>query len=294
MNKILHEYTIIDDIKPHYIESGSGLPLLLIHGGGALSCAEINYSKCMEYLSNNFRVIAPDVVGFGLTKGKNNKIYSATEQGEFIIKFINKLGLDSIYIGGNSHGGWLVQYISHRIPKIVKKLIIINSLNGCKGIPSLPEGEKYIYGPKGHAHPEPTYDNVKNLFLNLYYDHSLINDNLIKKALSILNITHKNAVMRAKHINRTVETTNQDLNYEGKHISNYAHLLEMPILLPWGKDDPSMKPDNGYPCEYGWKYYKKLNNAEMYVIPRAKHHVFTDRAERWSDLVSNFLLSNNL
>ena len=94
MNKILHEYAIIDDIKTHYIESGSGLPLLLIHGGGALSCAEINYSKCMEYLSNNFRVIAPDVVGFGLTKGKNNKIYSATEQGEFIIKFINKLGLD--------------------------------------------------------------------------------------------------------------------------------------------------------------------------------------------------------
>ena len=88
MNKILHEYAIIDDIKTHYIESGSGLPLLLIHGGGALSCAEINYSKCMEYLSNNFRVIAPDVVGFGLTKGKNNKIYSATEQGEFIIKFI--------------------------------------------------------------------------------------------------------------------------------------------------------------------------------------------------------------
>ena len=47
MNKILHEYTIIDDIKTHYIESGSGLPLLLIHGGGALSCAEINYYKCI-------------------------------------------------------------------------------------------------------------------------------------------------------------------------------------------------------------------------------------------------------
>jgi len=291
MDKIKNNFVNVDNIKTHYIESGSGYPLILIHGGGALSCAEINYSKCMNYLSNNFRVIAPDVVGFGLTKGNNDKIYTAKEQGDFIIKFIKKLNLDSIYIGGNSHGGWLVQYISHRIPKIVKKLIIINSLNGCKGIPPLPEGEKFIYGPKGHAHPEPTYENVKNLFKNLYYDQSLITDNLINKALSILEITHKNAVIRAKTVNKTVETTNADLSYKGKHISNFAHLLEMPILLPWGRDDPSMRPDNGYPCEYGWKYFKKLNNAEMYVIPRAKHHVFTDRAERWSELVTNFLLS---
>ena len=171
----------------------------------------------------------------------------------------------------------------------MKRLIIINSLNGTKGIPDYPEGEKYIYGPQGHAHPFPTYDSVKDQLSNLYFDQSLVEENRIKMALKIVQSTHKIAKERATTINKSIESTNADLMFNGKHISEFAHKLEMPILMPWGRDDTSMKPDDGYFCEYGWRFFHKLQNAEMYVIPRAKHHVFTDRAERWSELVTSFL-----
>ena len=289
MDNYKHCFIDVEGIKTHYIEAGTGHPLVLIHGGGALSCAELNYGSCVKHLMRNFRVIAPDVVNFGETFDKSSKIYTAVEQGEFLIKFLKSMNLDSIFIGGNSHGGWLVQYIAHKIPSVVKRLIIINSLNGTKGIPDYPEGAKYIYGPQGHAHPFPTYDSVKDQLSNLYFDQSLVEENRIKMALKIVQSTHKIAKERATTINKSIESTNADLMFNGKHISEFAHKLEMPILMPWGRDDTSMKPDDGYFCEYGWRFFHKLQNAEMYVIPRAKHHVFTDRAERWSELVTSFL-----
>ena len=90
----------------------------------------------------------------------------------------------------------------------MKRLIIINSLNGPKGIPDYPEGAKYIYGPQGHAHPFPTYDSVKDQLSNLYFDQSLVEENRIKMALKIVQSTHKIAKERATTINKSIESPN--------------------------------------------------------------------------------------
>ncbi|MEX2356086.1 MAG: alpha/beta fold hydrolase, partial [Thermaerobacterales bacterium] len=154
-------YVEIDAVRAHYIESGRGQAetVLLIHGGGAISSAEMNYGAIMEPLGRHFRVIALDVVGFGETPPRGPQDYPAAAQGDFIVKFLAEMDL-SAHVGGNSHGGWLAQYVAHEAPERTRRLIIINSLNGSSPLPPEPEGLRYIHSPEGHAHEPPTLDRM--------------------------------------------------------------------------------------------------------------------------------------
>ena len=88
--------------------------------------------------------------------------------------------LENISLGGHSHGGFLVSYIAHERPKLVKNLIMINSLNGTTPIPPEPEGLKYIYGPKGHPNPIPTIENTRNNQLEGTFNKHLVTDEKVK------------------------------------------------------------------------------------------------------------------
>ena len=54
--------------QTNYLEEGSGKPLFLLHGSGPGVSAWTNWGKVMPELSSHFRVIAPDIAGFGFTE----------------------------------------------------------------------------------------------------------------------------------------------------------------------------------------------------------------------------------
>ena len=287
------KYIEVDGVKTHYIEAGQGETIVLFHGALLWACGEMNYGPIMKPLGKHFRVIAPDLVGFGLTPGRGPQDYHGYAQGNFLIKFLETMGIKEAHIGGNSHGGFLSQYVAHERPNLINCLIIINSLNGTYGIPPEPEGLKYVYGPQGHSHPIPSLETVKSSLSKLYYNQELVTDSRIKMVYDVAQRNHEFARERVKALHMTVDSTNEDLSYKGKHISEYAHEFKMPVILPWGRDDTSMRPEGGYYCEYGWKFYSKLQDAEMHVFPRAKHHVMADQSKRWSEVVTSFLKSNS-
>ena len=84
-------YVNVDGVKTHYLEAGMGDTLLLIHGGGVESCAEINYGEVIGPLSKYFHVIAADTIGFGLTPGRGPQDYTFESQGNFLINFLDTI-----------------------------------------------------------------------------------------------------------------------------------------------------------------------------------------------------------
>jgi 2-hydroxy-6-oxo-6-(2'-aminophenyl)hexa-2,4-dienoate hydrolase len=120
-------YILVDGVKAHYIEAGTGDPLVLIHGGGAGSSGEANYGDVVVPLGKNFHAIAPDVIGFGFTEARGPEDYSGRAQGDFLVKFIEELDVGPVFLAGNSHGGFLSQYVAHGRPELVRRLIIINN-----------------------------------------------------------------------------------------------------------------------------------------------------------------------
>ena len=61
----------IDDHNIHYIELGDGFPLLLLHGGAN---DWRGWEKNIKTLAQHYRVIAPDIVGFGKSD-KSKSVY---------------------------------------------------------------------------------------------------------------------------------------------------------------------------------------------------------------------------
>jgi pimeloyl-ACP methyl ester carboxylesterase len=277
-------FVTVGGVRAHYLEAGEGEPLLLIHGGGMSSSAELNYGEVMAPLGRRLRVIAVDVVGFGESEGGDERHYAASAQGDFLIDFLRALDLRA-HVAGNSHGGWLAQYVAHEAPDRVRRLVIINSLNGTSAIPPAPEGLKYILGPQGHAHEAPTLENVRRGLERLYVDGRLVTEARVRRTLEIAERNHAYALARAQARQATIEAANADLAYRGQHISAFADRLPMEVLLTWSRENNGATPTDAV------RFLERLRRAELHVFVDAGHHVMTEHPERWSEVVAGFLLA---
>ena len=94
-----------EGLRLHYLDEGSiDKPIvLLLHGEPTWSYL---YRKMIPMLSSNFRVIAPDLIGFGKSdKLVNREDYTYQKHMEWVSTFIQKLGLKDIILFCQDWGG---------------------------------------------------------------------------------------------------------------------------------------------------------------------------------------------
>lgn len=278
-----HSWINVDGVDAHYIEAGEGTPFVLVHGGLAWSSGEANYAEVIASLSKYFHVIAPDIIGFGRTAPRGPQDYSGQAQAEFLIRFIESLGVGSVFLTGNSHGGFLTQYVAHDRPDLVRRLVITNSLNGTYPIPQQPEGANYIYAPGGHQYQPQSLEELQAMLINYYQHSDLVTEERIKLVYDNYQRNYEYADRRGKVVSFSVESSNENLSYKGKHISEWASELTMPVLLMWS--EPGSK------IEWGLSHFFTVPGAEMHLLPWSGHHLFTDQSERWARVVTDWLMS---
>jgi len=105
--RIHSRYVSVHGLRTHYLEAGDGRPVVLLHSGEFGGCAEISWEFVIPALSEHYRVIAPDWLGFG----RSDKIYDF-EQGQarrlaHLRRFLEVMRLEGADIVGNSMGGSL-------------------------------------------------------------------------------------------------------------------------------------------------------------------------------------------
>ncbi len=105
-----------------YLEGGRGEPLVLLHGFGA---NKDNWTRISRYLTPHFRVIAPDLIGFGESGPAPDGDYSIRRQAERVRDFVMTLGLESFHLGGSSMGGYIAGVYAAAYPQAVKSLLLI-------------------------------------------------------------------------------------------------------------------------------------------------------------------------
>jgi abhydrolase domain-containing protein 6 len=119
----LQEKTIVvNNLNIHYLEGGKGEPLILIHGFGA---NKDNWTRISKFLTPHFRVIAPDLPGFGESSKEPGNKYTIKDQSYFIKKFAEKIKISSFHIGGSSMGGNIAGYYAFLFPGNLKSLFLI-------------------------------------------------------------------------------------------------------------------------------------------------------------------------
>ena len=118
--------TVVDGETWHYLEGGSpdAPVLLLLHGFGG---DKDNWTRFSRTLVEDYRVIAPDLPGFGDSARHADWDYSLTPQSGRLERFVAALTLSPLHIGGNSMGGQLAALYTHTHPEQVRSLMLLNN-----------------------------------------------------------------------------------------------------------------------------------------------------------------------
>ncbi|HKS41714.1 MAG TPA: alpha/beta hydrolase, partial [Blastocatellia bacterium] len=110
-------------VKIHYQEAGSGPVVILLHGlGGDVS----NWAQTIGPLSQKYRVIVPDQIGFGRSD-KPMINYRVGTLVDFLDGFYKELKLERASLVGNSLGGWTAAAYTLAHPEKVERLVLVDA-----------------------------------------------------------------------------------------------------------------------------------------------------------------------
>ncbi len=162
---------IAGGIRTNYHDVGSGSPLLLIHGSGPGVSAYANWRLNMPVLGEHFRVIAPDMLGFGYTEWPTAPIRDKAVWVRHLAALLDALKLDKVSFVGNSFGGALTLAFMIAHPDRVDRAVLM----GAAGL-SFPitEALDYVWGYT------PSFEGMKRSVQYLANDQSRLTDDLIQ------------------------------------------------------------------------------------------------------------------
>ena len=98
----------IDGLNINYTDEGEGAPVLLLHGWG--SSNEV-YKGFINTLKGRCRLVAPDFPGCGGSDTMESP-WTLQEYCDFVLKFMNAVGLQDPIMMGHSHGGRVTLYMT--------------------------------------------------------------------------------------------------------------------------------------------------------------------------------------
>ena len=106
-----------------YLEGGSGEVLILLHGFGA---NKDNWTRIAKYFTPHFRVISPDLTGFGESSPAPDGDYTIQAQIKRVNMFVQAMGIQSFNLGGSSMGGSIAGAYASIYPENVRSLLLIS------------------------------------------------------------------------------------------------------------------------------------------------------------------------
>lgn len=121
----------LDGNVVHYVDEGSGPILLMLHGNPVWSFV---YREVISALQDQFRCIALDFPGFGLSTAAPGYRYLARDHAELLVSFLDHLDLTQVTLVGHNWGGPFGLYAAQQRPGTFERLILTNTwawpLNG--------------------------------------------------------------------------------------------------------------------------------------------------------------------
>ena len=156
-------------IKTNYLEAGQGDVVMLIHGSGPGVTAYANWRLVIPALAEEFRVLAPDMVGFGYTERPGNIQYGVQTWADQVIGLMDALEIPRAHLVGNSFGGAIGLRIATQHPDRLGRLVLMGSMGVSFPIT---EGLDRVWGY------EPSLENMRKVLDVFAYSRDIVNDEL--------------------------------------------------------------------------------------------------------------------
>ncbi len=257
-------------IATNYHDQGRGTPVLLLHGSGPGVSAWANWRPVMGRLAERFRVIAPDVAGFGYTERPADIRYDLSTWRRHVLDFLDALGIEQTHVVGNSFGGALALSLARHAPGRVSRLVLMGSV----GLEfKLTEGLEATWGYT------PSLDNMRRLLDLFAYDRSLATDELAQlryQAGMRPGVQEAYAAMfpapRQEAIRKLANSEDavRDIRHE--------------TLIIHGREDRII------PVSCSQDLFRLMKNSQLHIFGKCGHWTQVEHTQRFNRLVADFLL----
>jgi 4,5:9,10-diseco-3-hydroxy-5,9,17-trioxoandrosta-1(10),2-diene-4-oate hydrolase len=277
----LNERTVTVAGKPiFFAETGSGPAVVMLHGGGPGASGVSNYSRNIDALAKHFRVIVPDMPGYGRSVKGVDQGDPFGYPADMIRGLVDELGIDSAHLVGNSYGGAAALRLALDTPHRVGKLVLMGpgGIGITRGLPTA--GLKSLlsyYGGDG-----PSRDKLARFIRSyLVYDGASVPEDLIDlryrasidpEVIADPPLRRPSGPMAPRTLWRMDLTRDRRLKDLGT-----------PTLVLWGRDDKVNAPAGGP------MLLNLLPNAELVMTSQTGHWMQWERAELFNRLVVDFL-----
>src|SRR2546425_7438444 len=115
----------IGALRVHHMHGGRGTAVVFVHGLG--SSGYMEWRHTLESIAARHRVFAPDLPGYGRTD-KPRARYTIPYFARFISRYMEDRGLRSAALVGTSLGGRIALEVALEQPRLVRKLVLVNTL----------------------------------------------------------------------------------------------------------------------------------------------------------------------
>jgi pimeloyl-ACP methyl ester carboxylesterase len=259
-------------IATNYLESGQGDPLILLHGSGPGVTAYANWRLVIPKLSQAFRVLAPDIVGFGYTERPKGASYNMDYWLKHALGFLDALGIARARFIGNSFGGALTLALAARYPDRIERFILM----GAAGVEfEITPGLDEVWGY------QPSLASMVRMMDLLAYNKNLVTSDLIESRYRASirpgyqeSFSKLFPAPRQRHI--TALATHED----------QIRKIDKRVLLVHGRDDQVVPPCTSQ------KLHKLLANSDLVMVGNCGHWVQMEQHKKFCLLAEAFLLGN--
>ena len=263
------KYVVANGIRTHYLEEGSGEPVILLHGGGAGADGYSNWHSTIPLLAKHFRVLALDMLGFG----KNEKpdetkfTYSQSARNDHLVGFIEALGLTGVTLVGNSMGGATSIGATVKRPDLIRKLVLMGSAGITRHLPdSLKPILQYDY----------TREGMVRLMRTLCNDDFRINDEMVN---------YRMAMAAEPDTRRAYTATMGWVRQQGGlfYDLDFIRQVKIPTLIVNGKDDKVVKLSDAI------EFLSVIARSWAYFIPECGHWAMLEHPNEFASATYNFI-----
>jgi pimeloyl-ACP methyl ester carboxylesterase len=117
------KFVEVDGVRLHYIDVGSGEPIILLHGNGSL-IQEFVASDLVRLLAGRCRVIVFDRPGYGYSLRPRGSIWTPAAQANLLAKAAAELGAKQVHLLGHSWGALVATEWALRYPAMVRSVTL--------------------------------------------------------------------------------------------------------------------------------------------------------------------------
>ncbi|WP_280240671.1 alpha/beta fold hydrolase [Nocardia abscessus] len=270
----------VGDREIFFSETGAGPAVVLLHGGGPGAGGLSNYARNVEPLARRFRVIVPDMPGYGRSTKRIDQSDPFGDLAAAVGGLLDALDIGSAHLIGNSYGGAAALRLAMDRPEKVGKLILMGpgGVGTTRALPT--KGLQSLlsyYGGDG-----PSRAKLAGFIREyLVYDAGAVTEEMIDdryQASLDPDVVAEPPLRRPSGRSALRTLWRMDFTRDPR-----LSRVRNPTLVIWGAEDRVNRPSGGRMLA------ETMPNCDLYLAARTGHWVQWERAELFNELAGAFL-----